>query len=297
MDRQQNASDQSLQGGLFTSQNFSTQFVRKTMFPFANFLLNQKTRMYADINTLVNNPTALPGDKKRAAKSLAGLGVETLAFNSLGLAISSMLANLTKSIVGEDEDDKRPQWEKDMIAREEADKRIRNQFRGRLGNVLNDVINPLPVTNDQVLASANAIIGLFQDGEKDGDAFKFFAKQDKEMLEQLGVLGIGGIKGKKLIEMINIARTGQFKNFYGSTTKISRSAQDKVGNLAIVYAIHLAGGIPFSEVGYMSERALRDIKKMREAKPEKFKEEDTSTPNLSDVGTKRKRRLYKRQIN
>ena len=27
---------------------------------------------------------------------------------------------------------------------------------------------------------------------------------------------------------------------------------------------------------------------MREAKPEKFKEEDTSTPNLSDVGRKRK---------
>jgi len=293
VDRQQNASDQNLQGGLFTSQNFTTQFIRKTAFPFANFLLNQKTRMYADINTLINNPTALPGDKKRAATSLAGLGIETLAFNSLGLAISSMLANLTKSIVGEDEDDKRPQWEKDMIAREEGDKRIRNQLRGRLGNVLNDVINPIPVTNDQVLASANAVIGLFQDGEKDGDAFKFFANTDKEMLEQLGVLGIGGVKGKQLIEMIKIARTGEFKNYYGSTTKLSRSAQEKVGNLAIIYGVHLAGGIPFSEVGYMSERALRDIKKMREAKPEKFEEEKDTRKTLEDIGKKKKTPLDK----
>ena len=293
MDRQQNASDQSLQGGLFTSQNLTTQFIRKTAFPFANFLLNQKTRMYADINTLINNPTALPGDKKRAATSLAGLGVETLAFNSLGLAISSMLANLTKSIVGEDEDDKRPQWEKDMIAREEGNKRIRNQLRGRLGNVLNDVINPIPVTNDQVLATANAAIGLFQDGEKDGDAFKFCANTAKEMLEQLGVLGIAGVKGKKLIEMIKIARTGEFKNYYGSTTKLSRSAQEKVGNLAIIYGVHLAGGIPFSEVGYMSERALRDIKKMKEAKPEKFKEEKDTRKTLKDVGKKKKTPLDK----
>ncbi len=288
VDRQQNASDQSLQGGLFTSQNLTTQFIRKTAFPFANFLLNQKTRMYADINTLINNPTALPGDKKRAAKSLAGLGVETAAFNALGLGISSMLSQATQSIVGEDEDDKKPQWEKDMIAREEGNKRIRNQVRGRLGNMLNDVINPTPITNDQVLSTANSLIGLFQDGEKDGDAFKFFAKTDKGMLEQLGVLGIGATKAKKLAEMIRISQTGEFKNYYGSTTKLSKSAQEKVGNTAIIYALHLVGAIPFSEVGYMSERALRDIKKMKEAKPEKFKEEKDTRKTLKDVGKKKK---------
>ena len=48
------------------------------------------------------------------------------------------------------------------------------------------------------------------------------------MLEQLGVLGIGGIKGKKLIEMINIARTGQFKTF-----------TDQQQSLAVVLKIKL----------------------------------------------------------
>ena len=72
VDRQQNTSDQDLQGDLFTSQSLTKQTIRKVLFPFANFLLNQKTRMYSDINTLYRNPTALPGDKTAAFKSLTG---------------------------------------------------------------------------------------------------------------------------------------------------------------------------------------------------------------------------------
>jgi hypothetical protein len=136
-------------------------------------------------------------------------------------------------------------------------------------------------------------LGLFQDGEKDGDAFKFFAKTDKGMLEQLGVLGIGATKAKQLVEMIKISQTGEFKNYYGSTTKLSKSAQEKVGNTAIIYALHLVGAIPFSEVGYMSERALRDIKKMKEAKPERFEEEKDTRKTLEDVGKSKKSKIIK----
>ena len=66
-----------------------------------------------------------------------------------------------------------------------------------------------------------------------------------------------------------------------------------MGNTAIIYALHLVGAIPFSEVGYMSERALRDIKKMKEAKPEKFKEEKDTRKTLKDVGKKKKTPLDK----
>ena len=46
--RQQNVSDTDLQGDLFNSKNATSQVARKIFFPFANFLLNQKTRMYTD---------------------------------------------------------------------------------------------------------------------------------------------------------------------------------------------------------------------------------------------------------
>ena len=67
VDRQQNVSDPDLQGKLFRSKDFLTQFARKVLFPFANFLTNQKTRMYADIVTLRNNFTE---ERRAALKSL-----------------------------------------------------------------------------------------------------------------------------------------------------------------------------------------------------------------------------------
>ena len=104
VDRQQNTSDSDLQGGLFTKKDLQTQIIRKTLFPFANFLLNQKTRMYSDLNTLVRNPTALPGDKTAAAKSLGGLVVETAMFNAIGLGVTQMLSNVARVYTGEEED-------------------------------------------------------------------------------------------------------------------------------------------------------------------------------------------------
>ena len=72
-----------------------------------------------------------------------------------------------------------------------------------------------------------------------------------------------------------------FASVKKSTKKLTKDAQDKIQNVAVVYALFLAGGIPFSEVGYMSERALRELKKRKEPAPKKFKEEKKSTPSLS----------------
>lgn len=281
VDRQQNASDQDLQGGAFTSNNLTTSVIRKTLLPFSNFLLNQKTRMYADINTLINNPTALPGDKARAAKSLAGLGVETTMFNALGLGISSMLSKLAEGFTGEDEDDMRPDWEKRMAAREKEDKRLQNQIKGRVGNVVADIISPLPPLNDPLLNSANYFLNIVQEGDE--NPWKFFGNTDKELVDQLGVLGIGGKKLTTLKDMIMTAQTGEYTNRYGKKSKISKSAQDKLNTTAIIYALHLMNFLPLSEFGYMSERVFRDLKKMKPIEPPKA-EEPEPRKTLRDKG-------------
>ena len=259
VDRQQNTSDQDLQGELFTSQKLLPQMVRKTLFPFANFLLNQKTRMYSDINTLYRNPTALPGDKKAAAKSLVGLGVESVMFNAIGLGISSALSNLVSSLIGEDEDE-------DYQKRKEKEKkRLKNQIRGRVGNMAADIISPIPYTNDFLLSKANSLLVLMQKDKE--DPFKFFAKNEKDLNEQLGVLGIGGAKALMLIELIMMAQSGNATSTYRgqtSTKKLSKDAQNKSGIVAVIYGLYLAGALPLSEVGYLSERALKELKKRKE---------------------------------
>jgi len=276
VDRQQNASDQDLQGGAFTSNNLATSIIRKTLLPFSNFLLNQKTRMYADINTLVNNPTAEPGDKAAAAKSLAGLGVETIMFNSLGLAISSMLSKLSEGLTGEDEEDYRPDWEKRMDQREKSKKRFKNQVTGRAGNMVADIISPLPPANDILLSGANTFLNIVQEGED--DPWKFFANTDKELLDQLGVLGIGGKKISVLKDMIMTAKTGEYKNSYGKTSKVSKHAREKISQVAVIYTLHLMNVIPISEAGYVSERLFKDLQKSKPGElPEAEKEEPRKT--------------------
>ena len=102
--RQQNVSDVDLQGDLFKGKSFGAQFARKTLFPFANFLTNQKTRMYTDIN-IAASKTATKEDKRSAYRSLAGLGVETAMFNLLGLAVTQGLAAISQGLTGDDDEE------------------------------------------------------------------------------------------------------------------------------------------------------------------------------------------------
>ena len=257
VDRQQNTSDPDLQGDLFTNQDISSQLVRKTLFPFANFLINQKNRSYADVSTLFFNPAALEGEKTTALRSIAGLGVETATFGALGYVISNFLASTIASLMGGIEDE------------EEEKKRKGYQITGRVGGAISDIIVPLPVLNDVSLGLVNDVMGMFQDGEDEGDVFKFFAKDQKTFLEQLGVLGISSGKAMKAYEMVQLARTGVAINEYmgkKSTAEISEDARERMGTVAMVYILNQLG-VGTSEMNYMSERALKLAKKTRFKKP------------------------------
>ena len=264
VDRQQNTSDSDLQGGLFTKKDLQTQIIRKTLFPFANFLLNQKTRMYSDLNTLVRNPTALPGDKTAAAKSLGGLVVETAMFNAIGLGVTQMLSNVARMYTGEEEDPNLTSFKNRQKNKKKKEKEFDARLAGRIGNVVADVFVPIPVLNDLALAQANSMLSIMQEG--DDDPFKFFAKTDKELGDQLGVLGIGGKKLILLKDMIMTIQSGEVTSEYfgkKSSKKLTPEALDKLNGVAGAYALHVVGLLPFSEVGYLSERAFKNISKMK----------------------------------
>ena len=258
VDRQQNTSDPDLQGDLFTSQDLSTQVVRKSLFGFANFLINQKNRMYSDVSTLFYNPTALKGEKTTAMRSLAGLGVETASFNLLGYFLSNGLASIVASFMGGE-------------TPEEEEKRKGYQKTGRIGSAIADIVSPLPVLNDTSIAIVNDVVALFEDGEEEGDPFRFFAKEKKTLLEQMGVLGIAPAKAAKAYEMIELYRTGVAKNEYmgkKSTAEISEEARKKMGTVAMIYILTQLG-VGTSEMNYMAERSLKLAKKTRNPKPVK----------------------------
>ena len=300
VDRQQNTSDSDLQGDLFTGKGLGVQVLRKTLFPFANFLLNQKTRMYSDINTLTRNrKTALPGDKTTAAKSLAGLATETAIFNAIGLGITQLLSIVARMYTGEEEDPNLTSFKNRKKQKEKKEKEFGSRLAGRIGNVVADVLVPIPFFNSLALSQANSLLSIMQEG--DDNPFKFFAKTDKEIVDQLGVFGIGIKKVGLLVDMIRTINTGEVNSEYfgkKSSKKLTPEALEKLKGVASAYALHLVGLLPFSEVGYLSERAFKNISKMkvidkkRDLEDEAFdllEEEGQKTPNEKQIKERVKR--------
>ena len=241
--RQQNVSDVDLQGDLFKGKSFGAQFARKTLFPFANFLTNQKTRMYTDIN-IASSKTATKEDKNSAYRSLAGLGVETATFNLIGLAVTQGLAAISQGITGDDDE-------------EDQQRSFDNRIKGRAGNVVKDILSPIPVLDDQIMFGVNKMIEAISNDE---DPFQFFANDEKTFLQQLGVLGIQGQNAVDLIEMVKISTTGSYKDKYGKTREVDPSVKGEVGANAFLYFLYGLGGLP-SEAGSIIKYNVKSYKK------------------------------------
>ena len=261
--RQQNVSDVDLQGDLFKGKSFGAQFARKTLFPFANFLTNQKTRMYTDIN-IASSKTATKEDKNSAYRSLAGLGVETATFNLIGFAVTQGLAAISQGITGDDDE-------------EDQQRSFDNRIKGRAGNVVKDILSPIPVLDDQIMFGVNKMIEAISNDE---DPFQFFANDEKTFLQQLGVLGIQGQNAVDLIEMVKISTTGSYKDKYGKTRKVDPSVKGEVGANAFLYFLYGLGGLP-SEAGSIIKYNVKSYKKekkkdkkgnLREMFPEIYKD-------------------------
>jgi len=241
--RQQNVSDTDLQGDLFNSKNATSQVARKIFFPFANFLINQKTRMYTDFNIALSK-TATKDDKRNAYRSLAGLGVETATFNLLGLAITQGLAAMSQAITGDDDE-------------EDKNKALQNRLKGRAGNVVKDILSPIPPLDDLTLMMVNKVIKTASDGD---DPFQFFAKDKKTFIEQAGVLGIPFGTAGDLFEMIGIGSTGTYTDNYGKEREIDPSLKGAATLNGLAYLLYSLGMLP-SEAGSIIKYNVKSYKK------------------------------------
>ena len=280
--RQQNTSDTDLQGELFSGKDRVTQIFRKVGFPFANFLLNQKTRMYNDIGNLFSKSNTTQ-EKVKAGKSLVGLVAETATFNALGLFITQSLATIAKGLRGTDEDE------------ETLDKQLQARIKGRAGQVVSDILSPIPLLNPEVTKGVNAMIETFSDEE---DPFQFFVNEPGSLIERLGTLGIGVQKAKQIKDMVMLGLTGEYKDDFGRTKKIDPKYKDDILAQAPLYTLYLLGALPL-EAGSIMDYNMRAYKKTKEGdskeegfpvkkpkpvKPPKRKKSKRPKPLLDDKG-------------
>jgi len=263
--RQQNVTDIDLQGEIFSSKKPSVQIARKIFLPFANFLLNQKTRMYSDISTL-SNKTSTSQDKTSAAKSIGGLAAETVAFNAIGLVLLQMLDFATL----EDDD-------------EEAKlKSLENRKKGRIGNIVKDVISPLPVTDVPTIEFANYVLRQFADEEpeeeiqlstsrrtaqpKKKEPFQLFSEDRKSYVDNMGVLGINIKNAGVLYDLGRMAAKGEYQKEYmgkeGKVKKIDPKYKDAAKINFMAYFLYSIGLLP-SETSSIVKGNIKDMQKQK----------------------------------
>lgn len=248
VDRQQNTSDSDLQGNLFTSKNVYIGAGRKIFFAFSNFLLNQKTRMYNDIGVL-SSKTTTREDKKAAGRSLSGLMAETLTFNSMGYFLGQAISELA---FGDEEDE------------ETKEKTKQNRIKGRSGNVIKDLLSPIPITDPIVMKGVNKIISLSSESDK---PFQFFTNDKRTFFDTMGVLGIAGKNLDTLWEMAEMGITGTYNvEFMGKLTKkeLTDENKEKLYFLFTSYLMYATGVVP-ADVGPIVEKSLKLLKKQSSA--------------------------------
>lgn len=263
VDRQQNISDADIQGELFSSKNPGAQMIRKILFPFASFQMNQKTRAFNDLRTILSR-TASSQDRLSAGRSLSALPAESVTFQGIGFILSTILGALALGLIAYDEDD------------EEAYKRELNSIKGRLRNIATDIISPVPALDDTLIRFLN----LFLEQEE-----KLFVGDKEDILRSLGTIGIPAAKATELIQIATIIDRGTIKReFFGRETekKLTDEAIDNLRLALVVKTLHNAGVLT-PEFDYIANVIVKKSKKMTEEEKKKSKPKKIKMSVLKDL--------------
>ena len=282
IDRQQNISDSMLAGEFLASDDPIKQIVRKVVLPFASFILNQKARMYNDLNTVFSK-TSSSEDRIIASRSLTGLAAELATYQLIGFGIRRLYDSIAASLLGDEDDE------------EAKKKKMINATKYPIKNIVNDIISPIPMTDglvtwglNQSLAqypwmddkeikdavnSRNKVLELKGEDPMDDKAkAEFITKIKEEAVYQVfeddfdrsyGMIGIVGSTYQELGEMGKLATTGEFTDEYQGreTTKVLLESDRKKVAYAVPFMIAYSTGLLPKDIGSISRNYVNRIKK------------------------------------
>jgi len=281
VDRQQNVSDAALMGDLMTSKDPLKQVIKKTVFTFMSFVMNQKARMYSDIITL-RSKQSTKEDKKMAAWSLAALSSEMATFSLVGGAIAEFINWSVRSMMGVDEDE------------EQRAKRRKSRYETVTTNISKDFLSPLPFTDAAVVFALNTALDQYynltekdEDDEEKTDRFRLFEKKESSVFDNWGAAGITASRYMEMIDLMKMAYTGEFEQEFikgKPTTKYLRDEDKKtLSGLSFVQIGANLGLLP-SEATAIVRSATKIAKKRARREEdhleaEYYKERGTQLPD------------------
>jgi hypothetical protein len=275
VDRQQNISDTDLAGALLSSKDAKTQLAVKVIMPFASFRMSQSARIGSDIATLTNKTSTIE-DKKIAARSLAGAGVETAAFRALSTGVLLMIGAAVKFAMGREDDEEKDKKRKDAI------------IKGQLTSTVADLFSPTPIFDKAVQLGVSNILELTQDALdiEEKNRLSIYTGNKQDLFQSLGLLGITGTRLAQLVEMINLSSGGSYKDDYGRKKYLSPSDREALTNLVPIAVLSSIGLAP-TEANSVVRGAISDAKRNASTNETGIKQEKEATPNMSKEDMKK----------
>ena len=309
VDRQQNVSDSALSGEFLTSSDPVRKIAKNVLFPFASFVLNQKSRMFADFSTITNRESS-DQDRVSAARSLAGLATEMAVFQGISFSIRYLILNqIAQAITGHEPDD------------EEKEETLRGQLGYSAGTMVKDVFSPIPLTDSYAIDGAQYVFDLISntfsdsrvDAEKalieynesllksdksplsDKDAEKWieefieekkFTIREYKNNQSAGTYGITLTKFNELMSAAKLAYEGEFERETptGQKTKkyILDKDRDNLKNLFPALAMYNIIGFPAELSGLYRnvENHAKKTKSITEKQFETYKELGVKSPSI-----------------
>ena len=282
IDRQQNISDSMLAGEFLASDDPIKQITRKVVLPFASFILNQKARMYNDLNTIFSE-TSTREDKAIAGRSLTGLAAELVTYQLIGFGIRRLYDTISASLLGDEDDE------------ETKKKKLINATKYPIKSIVNDIVSPIPMADGIVTWGLNQALAQYpwMNDKEIKDAIKSRNKvlelkgepsmtesEEKEFIDKIkeeatyqvfeddfdrsyGMIGIVGSTYQELGEIGKLSTTGEFTDEYQgreTTKKLLEADREKV-KYAVPFMIAYSTGLLPKDVGTISKNYINRIKK------------------------------------
>jgi hypothetical protein len=263
IDRQQNISDPDFGGELFTSKNPYVRMSTKMIMPFSNFIMNQKSRMYADLKAIRKGDT---DEKRSAMASLGGLGVEALIYRGLsGLIGYGLWA-----------------WANGGASDEEKKKKLERSINNGVSSVVTDIFSLAPSVNSKTIQAFNYLAstqGFFKSdevnklvdeenkkrakdrkpkmGEAEEEEFRRLAMEEMVFaIEEYsakddgwGVFGIALDKGGDLVDLVKKRALGKYMDVNPitkdrSTKYLVEKDQENMTTPLLIQSLHMLRLLP-----------------------------------------------------
>jgi len=285
VDRNMDATDAALRGSFFRNRTSAVRILRSIFFPFSSFGINQKNRMWNDLNSLFSGK-----DIVTSSRSLVSIAGEQLVYNSIRYYVAKTLLTFALSALGYDEDDQEELYRK----------LLNNTKLSSYSKFFTDIVSPAPVADYYTLKLANMALkgsSLFQADQKEVDKYVDKLRQkgnltDEEIEDKKkafeeknarsfyidteankGSLSIQWEKAAELTELFNAWNSGEYTDDYNNERFLSKESRDKLTiPLMMKFAATIYGTRELDQIANKSFKIVKDVESMSKTQKESYSE-------------------------